>query len=200
MNYYEEIKSKLLDDEIYAKVKDYSKEEHRLTTYFEVGKILFEVGSIYGDNIIGKYAEKLAVEIGKKYNKKTLFKMRQFYKIFSNEKVAPVARHLNWSHCLMLLPLKDIDEINYYINQVIKRNLSKRQLQSIIKSNEYERLPEDTKKKLIIKEELDTTSLVKNPIQIKSNNHEIISEKILQRLILEDIPYFLEELYLENIY
>ena len=100
----------------------------------------------------------------------------------------------------MLLPLKDIDEINYYINQVIKRNLSKRQLQSIIKSNEYERLPEDTKKKLIIKEELDTTSLVKNPIQIKSNNHEIISEKILQRLILEDIPYFLEELYLENIY
>ena len=37
--------------------------------------------------------------------------------------------------------------------------------------------------------------LIKNPIIIRnSNNYEIISEKILQRLILEDIPSFLEEL------
>lgn len=38
MNYYNEIKNKLIDNEIYSKVKDYSKERHKVITYFEVGK------------------------------------------------------------------------------------------------------------------------------------------------------------------
>lgn len=42
MNYYNEIKSKLIDDEIYSKVKDYSKENHTLITHYEVGKLLLE--------------------------------------------------------------------------------------------------------------------------------------------------------------
>ena len=47
---------------------------------------------------------------------------------------------------------------------------------------------------------------IKNPIVIKNNtNKEIISEKILQRIILEDIPAFLKELgmgftFVENEY
>lgn len=28
MNYYNEIKNKLIDDEVYSKIKDYSKERH----------------------------------------------------------------------------------------------------------------------------------------------------------------------------
>ncbi len=39
MNYYNEIKNKLIDNEIYLKVKDYSKERHKVITYFEVGKL-----------------------------------------------------------------------------------------------------------------------------------------------------------------
>ena len=74
MDYYIEIKNKLIDNEIYEKVKDYSKERHRVITYYEVGKILYDAGSKYGENIIGKYAEKLVNEVGKKYNKRTLFK------------------------------------------------------------------------------------------------------------------------------
>jgi len=66
--------------------------------------------------------------------------------MLSNEKVAPLAPQLSWSHCLILLPIKDINKLNYYINQISKRNLSKRQLQDIIRKQEYERLPEDTKK------------------------------------------------------
>ena len=38
MNYYNEIKNKLIDNEIYAKVKDYSKERTRVNTYFEVAR------------------------------------------------------------------------------------------------------------------------------------------------------------------
>jgi len=34
MNYYNEIKNKLIDNEIYLKVKDNSKERHKVITYF----------------------------------------------------------------------------------------------------------------------------------------------------------------------
>ena len=59
MNYYDEIKNILLDDEVYRRVKDYSKEKHRVIAYFEIGKLLNEAGGKYGDNIIGKYSKKI---------------------------------------------------------------------------------------------------------------------------------------------
>ena len=206
MNYYNEIKNKLIDNEIYSKVKDYSKERHRVITYFEIGKLLNEVGGTYGDNIINEYSKKLMIEVGKKYNRSTLFRMKQFYNMFSSEKVAPLVQQLSWSHCLILLPIKDINKINYYIKQVSVRNLSKRQLQDAIKSNEYERLPKETRNKLIDNVEMKVNDFIKNPIMIKNyRNYEIISEKILQKLILEDIPSFLKELgngftFIENEY
>ena len=85
MNYYNEIKKKIIDNEIYLKVKDYSKERNTVITYFEIGKLLYEAGSKYGESIIEKYSNKLMNEVGKKYNKRTLFRMRQFYKVFSND-------------------------------------------------------------------------------------------------------------------
>ena len=195
MNYYNEIKSKLIDNEIYNRVKDYSKERNRVITYFEIGKLLNEAGGKYGDNIIDEYSKKLIVEVGKKYNRRTLFRMRQFYNVFSNEKVSPLGTHLTWSHCRALLSIKDYNKINYYINAVINYNLSKRELEYKIKNKEYERLPKDTKNKLIYKKKSNVVDFVKNPILIKnSSNYKNISEKILQRLILEDIPSFLEEL------
>ena len=66
MNYYDEIKEKLLKNEIYAKVKDYSKERNKVLTYYEVGKLLSEAGKEYNNDIIGQYAEKLVNEVGKK--------------------------------------------------------------------------------------------------------------------------------------
>lgn len=195
MNYYNEIKNKIIDNEVYSKVKDYSKERHKVITYFEIGKLLTEAGGKYGDNIIEEYSKKLVIEVGKKYNRSTLFRMKQFYNVFSNEKIAPLVQQLSWSHCLILLPIKNINEINYYINQVSKRNLSKRQLEEIVKNNEYERLPVDARNKLKSKDEANVIDFVKNPIHIKnSENKENISEKILQKLVLEDIPSFLEEL------
>ena len=206
MNYYNEIKNKLIENEIYEKAKDYSKEKHRVITYFETGKLLHEAGSVYGKDIIGQYANKLQIEVGKKYNKRTLFRMRQFYISFSDAKVSPMATQLNWSHYTELLPIKDKEKMMYYLNITINNNLTKRELRNKIRDNEYERLPEQTKYKLILNEETSVDDLIKEPIILKnSNNYENISEKILQRLILEDIPSFLKELvngftFIENEY
>ena len=195
MNYYNEIKNKLIDNEVYSRVKDYSKERHKVITYFEIGKLLNEAGGKYGDNIIDEYSKKLVVDVGKKYNRRTLFRMKQFYTVFSDEKVTTMLTLLTWSHYLLLLSFKDYDEIIYYINIAKDNNLTQRQLQAKIQSNEYKRLPIEAKNKFIKHEKLYVSDLIPNPIKIKSkNNHEVISEKILQKLILEDIPTFLKEL------
>ena len=195
MNYYNEIKNKLIDNEIYERVKDHSKERNRVITYFEIGRLLNEAGGKYGDKIIEEYSKRLVIEVGKKYNKRTLFRMRQFYNVFKDEKVSPLVTQLSWTHYIILLSLSDYNKINYYMNQVENRNLSKRQLEFIIKNQEYERLPNDTKNRLIKEKQLNVTDFVKNPIVIKNrHNYEFISENILQKLILENIPSFLEEL------
>ena len=197
MKYYNEIKNKLIDNEVYKKVKDYSKNRNDLSSYYEVGKLLYEAGNKYGEGIIKKYSERLVIEVGKKYNKRTLFRMRQFYNMIEIQKVSPVATQLTWSHYCELLPLKDINEINYYVKITIEQCLSKRQLRERIRNKEYQRLDDNTKLKLINKEETKINDFVKNPIVIHNKynlDKERISEKVLQNLILEDIPSFLEEL------
>jgi len=203
MNYYDEIKKELISNETNKKVKDYSKNQYELRRYYNVGKLLLEAGNNYGEGIIKEYSIKLKKELGKKYSVRYLFDIRRLY-LFS--KVHPLDAQLTMSHYRLLFPINDDSEINYYINQVIGRNLSKRQLESMIKSNEYQRLPEDTKNKLISKKVPNVVDFVKNPIIIKNNhNYETITEKILQNLILEDIPSFLKELgngftFIENEY
>ena len=195
MNYYNEIKNKIIADEIYNKVKDYSKERHKVITYFEIGKLLNEAGGKYGDNIIAEYSQRLINEVGKKYNKRTLFRMKQFYVTFSKQKVSPVATQLTWSHYTELLSIKDETELIYYINTSIEKRLSKRELREITKNKEYNRLPVDSKNKLIKNKILKPNDLVPNPILIKNkNNIEIVTEKVLHKLILEDIELFMKEL------
>ena len=199
MNYYDDIKEKLLKNEIYAKVKDYSKERNKVLTYLEVGKLLSEAGKEYGNDIIGKYAEKLTNEVGKKYNRRTLFRMKQFYNLFGEQnieqKVSTMSTLLTWSHYSELLPLNDINKINYYIKICKQRNLDVRSLRSLIKSKEYERLDKETKNKLITNEELKLPDLVPDPILIKTEiNKEILTEYALKQAILGNLDNFLKQL------
>ena len=199
-NYYDEIKNELINNEIYKKVKDYSKNRNELSTYYNVGKILIEAQggedrAKYGDGLIKEYSERLTKELGKRYSITNLKYMRMFYLLI--KKSQTLSDQLNWSHYCELLSFKDINEINYYINTTEKYNLSVRQLRERIKNKEYQRLDDNTKLKLINKEEMSIGDTIKNPIIIKNKlgiDKENISEKILQRLILEDIPSFLDEL------
>ena len=195
MDYYEEIKNKIIDNETYERVKDYSKERHRVITYYEIGELLNEAGGKYGANIIKQYSKKLVIEVGTKYNERTLRRMRQLYLLFKKQKWSPLATKLSWSHYSEVLSIKDEEKLMYYINACISKNLSKMELREKIKSKEYERLPDETKNKIIKEEKLEVKDLVPNPILIKNtNNIEIITEKVLHNLILEDIETFMSEL------
>ena len=193
MNYYNEIKNELINNEVNRKIKDYSKNKSDLTTYYNVGKMLSEAGKHYGEGIIKEYSKKLTKELGKGYSITRLRYIRRFFEVFS--KCPSVTDELTYTHYCELIWLNDYDKINYYINISIKQSLSVRQLRQKIKNSEYERLDNITRDKLINEEKANVTDFVKNPILIKNTyNYEEISEKILQRLILEDIPSFLDEL------
>ena len=211
MNYYNEIKNELINNEVYKRVKDYSKKKNELSTYYNVGKLLIEAQggeerAKYGDGLIKEYSKKLSEELGGKYNITTLKRMRQIYLII--EKGATLWHQLTWSHYRELLTFDNIDEINYYIKQTGDYNLSVRELREKIKSKEYQRLDNNTKLKLINKEETVVSDFIKNPIVIRNKyniDKKSVTEKILQRLILEDIPSFLKELgdgftFVENEY
>ena len=195
MNYYENIKTELLNNEITKKVKYYSKNKSDLTTYYNVGKLLSEAGKCYGEGIIKEYSERLSKDLNINYNERTLFRIRQFYLLIVQQKVSTLSTQLTWSHYVELLKLNDNIKINYYISICEQQNLSVRQLRERIKNKEYERLDGKTKYKLIKQEETKVDDFIKNPIIIKNNlNYEVISEKALQKMILEDIPAFLSEL------
>ena len=211
MNYYKEIKNELINNEVYKRVKDYSKNKNELSTYYNVGKLLIEAQggedkAKYGNALIKEYSEKLTNEIGRGYTFSALSRMRQFYLL--SEKIATLSQQLTWSHYCELLVFDNVDEINYYIKQTEIYNLSVRELREKIKSKEYQRLDNNTKLKLINKEETVVSDFIKNPIVIKNKyniDKEEITEKILKKLILEDLDNFLKELgtgfsYIENEY
>ena len=199
-NYYNEIKNELLNNEVYKRVKDYSKNRNELSTYYNVGKLLIEAQggedrAKYGNGLIKEYSARLTKELGKRYSVTTLKYMRMFYLLY--KKSPTLSDLLSWSHYKELLSISDINEINYYINITERYNLSVRELREKIKNKEYQRLDDNTKLKLISKEKMSISDTIKNPIIIKNKlriDRENMSEKILQRLILEDIPSFLDEL------
>ena len=136
MNYYEEIKKELVNNEVYKRVKDYFKNRNDLSTYYEVGKLLIlaqggEDRAKYGDGLIKEYSIKLTNEMGKKYDITILKRIRQFYLLIL--KGATMSHQLNWSHYVEILKFNDINEINYYIYITESYNLSVRELREKLK-------------------------------------------------------------------
>ena len=192
MNYYNEIKNELINNEITKRVKNYYINKSDLNTYYNVGKLLADAGKHYGEGIIKNYSKRLTEELGKGYTQTRLKYYRRFFNVFS--KCPTLSDELSYSHYCEIIWYDEL-KMNYYINLSINQKLSVRQLRERIKSNEYERLPKDTKVKLINKEDNNIEDLVKNPIIIHNkNNYDVVSEKILKKLILEDIESFMKEL------
>ena len=195
MNYYNEIKNRLIKSEIYDRARDYSKDRHKVRVYFEIGQLLNKAGKEYGKNIIKQYSEKLMIEVGKKYNERNLRYMRQFYEMLSETKWNAVRSKLCWSHYREVLSIKDINEIRYYLNECENKNLSQRQLHEMIKQKYYRRLSNETKNKLTNNKQLKLDDLIPNPIILKSNNlNQDLSEYALKELILNNIDEFLLQL------
>lgn len=195
MDYYNTIKDELINNEITKTAKKYSINKCDLNSYYNVGKMLSEAGKHYGEGIIKEYSCKLRCDLGKNYSVRLLYKMLKYYHFVSEGKLPTVSAKLSWSHYDEFLKFNDINKITYYIKISESQNLSIRQLREKIKSNEYERLPESTKKNIANDNKSNISDFLKNPIRISNNNnYNVFSEKVLHKLIIEDIENFLDEL------
>ena len=192
-NYLENIKNEIISGNAKVVAKNYQINNVKLTMNYNIGKELAEAGKHYGEGIVKKYASILTNEFGRGYSVSNLKRMRQFYILF--EKGAPLAPQLTWEHLRLLLPLKDVNKINYYISIIRRDNLSKRALAERIKINEYDRLSDGAKESLLNKEELSLIQSVLNPIVLTPNkSYEIYTEKVLQEIIYENLDSFMKQL------
>lgn len=105
---------------------------------------------------------------------------------------------LRWSHIVEILPIKNENARNYYINQIILNNLSVRELRKEIKNKAFDRLSyadkenikliEDNNYKLTIKDMIKDPILIKVPVRV-----DHLSEKVLHKRII----MMLEEKFME---
>ena len=130
LDYYNEIKIELVNNEVFKKVKDYSKNKSDLNAYYNVGKLLSEANNQYGDGVIKEYSKRLTKELGKGYSKRNLYNMKLLY-----EKMQTVSAKLSWSHYCEILSINDNSKYTYYLKISEKQNLSVRQLREKIKNN-----------------------------------------------------------------
>jgi predicted nuclease of restriction endonuclease-like (RecB) superfamily len=191
--YLSNIKTEIINGNAKVIAKNYQINNVKLTMNYNIGRELVEAGKHYGEGIVKKYASILTKEFGSGYKEKDLYKMQQFYLLI--QKVAPLERQLTWSHYKLLLPLKNVEEIKYYIHITKRDNLSKRALAERIKSNEYGRLSTETKESLLNKEELSIIQSVPSSIVLVPNkSYKVYTEKILQEIIFENIEDFMHQL------
>lgn len=198
-DYYVEIESYIRKNELNKKKRILEENYDVLNNYWNIGKLLVELQNgkkraNYGDELIKKWSIEFNNNYGIGYNYTNLTRFRKFYLLFPI--IATLSKELSWSHIVEILPIKDINKRNYYLNQVINNNLSVRKLREEIKSNSYERLiikPEHIEL-ITSKKEFTILEDMKNPIIVKvDNDKKIKSEKDLELTILSEIEFILTQ-------
>ncbi len=200
INYYNEIKNLIESYEINHKVHALQDNSEKLYTNWNIGRLLVEAqGGLnrakYGDGLIKQWSIVFMRDYGKHYNVRELRRMRQFYLLFSIWSAVPT--EISWSHIIEILSLKNKNEMNYYINQVILNHLSTRELRSMIKSKAYDRLSYVDKEKIELIDNhaiLSIEDMIKEPILIKIDKQvSKLDEKALHKYIID----MLEDRFLE---
>ena len=201
-NYYNEIREIALDVESNSKVREYEENSERVKAYFNIGKLIVEaqggrVRAKYGNELIKKWSIKLSEEFGKGYDYSNLKRFRQFYLEFQES--GSLCHQLLWSHIRYLLPIKNENERNYYINQIILNNLSVRELRSEIKNKAFERLSyanKDNVKLINVNDNNNLTmqDVIKDPILTNTkDNITKLNETTLHKYIIDMLEHrFLE--------
>ena len=202
--YLQEIRNLIINSNADIIVRNFKNNYEDLMTKWNIGKILVEAQggeerAKYGGELIKRWGNILSSTFGTKYNRANLFRYKQFYLAFPI--VATVWRQLSWSHLKEVLPIKNENERNYYINQVILNNLSVRELRKEIKNKSFDRLSYADKNNIKLIDTNNTNNLplsisdmIKDPIILETNKDlNAINEESIHKLLIESV----ENRYLE---
>lgn len=200
MNYYKEVESLIKKNEINKGVRALQDNSETLYTYWHIGKLIVEAQggakrAKYGNNLIKEWGKKLSEKYGKGYDYTNLSRMRLLYIAFPI--VGSLSQQLTWTHYRYILPIKNANERNYYINQVILNNLSVRDLRCEIKNKSFDRLSYKDKTNIEIITESDKLTIedmLKDPIILKS---DIETKELNEAIIHKYVISLLENKFLE---
>lgn len=199
MSYYNEIENYIKKNEVSKKVRILEENRSTLENYWNIGRLLVEAQggkerAKYGNGLIKEWSVQYTKRYGKGYDATNLRKFRQFYLIFPK---CDTLSRISWSQIVLLLPIKEENKRNYYINLCITKNLSVRDLKQEIKNNSYERLVNKPSKIEIIVPQKSNSFLeqMKNPILIELDKEKNIQcEQDLETTILAQLQNFFSQL------
>ena len=201
MNYYKQVESLIKNNEINKKVHALQDNSETLYTYWNIGRLIVEAQggekrAKYGDGLIKEWGKKLSEKYGRGYDYTNLSRMRLFYIEFPI--IGSLRQQLTWTHYRYILPIKDENERNYYINRVILDNLSVRDLRREIKNKSFDRLSYKDKNNIEIISDMNSSlsieDMIKDPIILKSDiDTNEINEKVIHKYIIS----LLEDKFLE---
>lgn len=205
-NIYQEIK-KILQQ---ARNKVYQTANSTMVeTYWQIGKRIVEEEqngkerAEYGKNLIQTLSKRLFQEFGKGFSETNLEQMRKFYKVYEIPQTLSEKFRLSWSHYLILMRMKNIDERKFYEIEAVENSWSLRELRRQIDSALYERLvlskDKEKVKFLALKGQIieKTKDVIKDPYILEflgleeQNNY---SENELETAIINNLEKFIMEL------
>ena len=199
MDSYKEVETLVKKVEIGKAIRERQANKEITEAYWNIGKLIIKAQggkekSKYGDALLKEWSNRLSQEYGKGYDYSNMRRFRQFYLIFPN--CGAVRHSLSWTIIRTLLPIKEENKRNYYINLCIKNNMSHRKLKQVIKDNSYEILLNKPEKiDIVIPSNVPSiTDNLKNPIIIKSGKNKIKSEKGLEKIIYLQLNDFFSQL------
>ena len=201
MNHYEQVENLIKNNEVNKKVRALQDNSETLLTYWNVGKLIVEAQggekrAKYGDGLIKEWGNKLSEKYGKGYNSRNLERMRKLYILYPIS--SSLRSELTWTHYRTILSIKNENERNYYINQILLNNLSSRELQKEIKNKSFDRLSYKDKNNIEIISDMNSSlsieDMIKDPIILKSDiDTKEINEKVIHKYIIS----LLEDKFLE---
>ena len=105
-----------------------------VSLYWGIGKRLAEeITGVnkpeYGKRVVFEISKRLSVNYGSGFDKPAISRMINFYQEFPDyEKVVTLSQQLTWSHFLVLLPIKDELQRDFYATMCKNENWSVRTL------------------------------------------------------------------------
>ncbi|MFZ3384147.1 MAG: PDDEXK nuclease domain-containing protein [Candidatus Methanoperedens sp.] len=178
--------------------------------YWNIGKkinddVLKNKRAEYGKQIIATLSQQLVEEFGGNFTEKNLRRMVQFNEVFPDFKIlASLIRQLSWTHFIVLIPIKNELQREFYTQMCCVERWSVRELRKKIDSMLFERTAISKKpdelarlelKKLGDGGELSPDLVFKNPYVLDFLNlKDTYQEKDLEMAILKEIEQFILEL------
>ena len=140
----------------------------------------------YGKRIVSQVATQLQETYGRKgFEERTIRRMMQFAQLFPDiQIVSPLVSKLSWSHFLIVMPLKDEVQREFYLTMAASERWSKRTLQTKIDGMLFERTAISGKPDELIKKELST----------------LRDDNVMSPDLVFKSPYFLEFTGLKSMY